>query len=499
MRSYPWAKPRLAQILSLRNERIEPVLLAMLVAAAFLVRIWGITRSHYWDEMVYLQNAQVICCGKINYSELDIRPPLISLLFAGVFLVWHSIWAASIATALVNALGPLFLYRAGRLAVGRVPAAIAALLLAFSPFFVGVFPQGFESDDTGNSLLTDSPALTLVLLAFWLLLRALARQNLLRFVWAGLALALTFLMRFGSLPSVGMLFLMPLGAARRWKALLACAAGFLCGVGPYLIWSRVTYGGFLATLRAARRAVEGPEEPFTFFLRNAATIFTPVALVGVAIAAGWLIWRLWRAAASREQIEAGGDSGIKPILIQGFLWLWLAGDFLFFSTMNHKEPRYVMPLAPPLLLLAGFGLALMCAWPRSKWRIAGGVIVGALLVVCFLPLRERFGEHFIDRNVQEEMLASVYLQTAVPPETVLYMNFNYPAFAYYTNYQIHELPAVGAALYSDIQQIPAGGVLVVYRETEGGEPDLRWVDANPHFERMRDFTTLVVFRRRGGE
>ena len=194
---------------------MEFFLLLLLVAAAFLVRIWGISKTHFWDEMVYLQNAQVICCGKINYSELDYRPPLLSLIYAGVFLFWHSIYAACIVTAFLNALGPVFLYLAGRLLVGRLPAAIAALLLAFSPFFVGIFPYGFASDDTGNSLLTDSPALTLVLLAFWLLLRALDRQSIPRFAWAGLALALSILMRFGSLPSVGMLFLLSLAAKRR--------------------------------------------------------------------------------------------------------------------------------------------------------------------------------------------------------------------------------------------------------------------------------------------
>ena len=194
---------------------MEFFLLFLLVAAAFQVRIWGISKTHFWDEMVYLQNAQVICCGKINYSELDYRPPLLSLIYAGVFLLWHRIYAACIVTAFLNALGPFFLYLAGRLLVGRLPAAIAALLLAFSPFFVGIFPYGFASDDTGNSLLTDSPALTLVLLAFWLLLRALDRQSIPRFAWAGLALALSILMRFGSLPSVGMLFLLSLAAKRR--------------------------------------------------------------------------------------------------------------------------------------------------------------------------------------------------------------------------------------------------------------------------------------------
>jgi dolichyl-phosphate-mannose--protein O-mannosyl transferase len=270
-----------------------------------------------------------------------------------VFLVWHHIYAACIVAAFLNALGPVLLYLAGRLSVGRLPAAIAALLMALSPFFVGVFPGGFDSDETGNSLLTDSPAFTLVLLAFWLLLRALSRQSTPRFAWAGLVLALSILMRFGTLPSVGMLLLLPLAA-----------------------------------------------------------------------------------------------------------------------------------------------LALLCAVPRKSFRPAGALLVAAFLVFAFLPLRERFRRPLINPDTPEEVIASQFLQSDLPSGTDLYMNFNYPAFAFYTSYRIHELPAVGPARYNDIEQIPPGGVLISYRKTdEVWEPDIKWVNANPKFQRMRDFSTFVIYRR----
>src|ERR1019366_6272245 len=122
---------RVARFFRSRKERLEFFLLFLLVAAAFLVRIWGISKIHFWDEMVYLQNAQVICCGKINYSELDYRPPLLSLIYAGVVLLWRRIYAAGIVTAFLNALGPVFLYLSGGGLMGRLPSAIVALLLAF--------------------------------------------------------------------------------------------------------------------------------------------------------------------------------------------------------------------------------------------------------------------------------------------------------------------------------------------------------------------------------
>ncbi len=109
----------------------------------------------------------------------------------------------------------------------------------------------------------------------------------------------------------------------------------------------------------------------------------------------------------------------------------------------------------------------------------------------------RFSEPFVNGDVPDEMLASQFLQTAVPPGTMLYMNFNYPAFAYYTDLKIHEMGGIfGPALYDTIQQIPPGALLVVYRKTdEVWEPGIDWVDANPRFQRMREFSTLVLYRR----
>src|SRR5690348_17204992 len=190
-------------IRSLRNSRHQQLILefafvALLVGAAFVLRVWPLSKAHFWDETVYLQNAEVICCGKTNYSELDSRPPLLSLLFAGAFLLWHSPYAASVVTAALNALGPLFLYLGGRRVVGKSGAALAALLLAFSPFFV----------NTGNSILTDSPAVTLIIVAFWALMKAADDERPYLYLAAGLVSALAILMRFASLPTVALMALL---------------------------------------------------------------------------------------------------------------------------------------------------------------------------------------------------------------------------------------------------------------------------------------------------
>jgi hypothetical protein len=74
-------------------------------------------------------------------------------------------------------------------------------------------------------MLSDSSALTLILLSFWLLLNALREQTHLQFASAKFVLALTALMRFPSLPSVGVFSLLVLAVDRWWRATRARHTG----------------------------------------------------------------------------------------------------------------------------------------------------------------------------------------------------------------------------------------------------------------------------------
>jgi 4-amino-4-deoxy-L-arabinose transferase-like glycosyltransferase len=473
----------------------ERVLVWVLFVGAFAVRLWGVSLRHGWDENVYLQNAELICCGKNNYNEIDSRPPLLSLLFAGAFWVWHSDYAAYVVTALLNALGPVFLYLAGRMFVGRQAAGIAALLLAFTPFFVSVFPAaagsrwvatGFVSFPTGHSVLSDSPALTLILLAFWLLLRGVEKDSDREFAGAGFVLAMAVLMRFPSLASVGVLSLLTLAATRWWRAGLACAAGFAVGVAPYLGWSRWRYGGFLATLRSGWDNFSGPGQSFFYYLKYSGAIFGWVALAGLVL---WGVRRGW------EALHEGSEP--RGVWVrEGFLWVWALVLVCVFSALGHKEPRYVMPVAPPVFLLAGVGLSGLLKGRRGMARVVGPVVLVGALCWEFWPVRERFATGFVDRSVSEEMQVSAFLNASVPPATILYMNLSYADFAHYTDFKVQALPESGADLYDSIQRLPHDGIFIAYKTFDPGvapEPAIGWLDANPHFRRVREFPTMVVY------
>jgi 4-amino-4-deoxy-L-arabinose transferase-like glycosyltransferase len=461
----------------------EPALLALVFLAAFILRLWGISHAHGWDENVYLQNAELICCGKTNYNEIDSRPPLLSLLFAAAFKLWHSDYAAYLVTALLNALGPVFLYLAGRLFVGRRAAAIAGLLLAFTPFYVSVFPPTFVTMVTGHGLLSDSPTLTLLLLAFWLLLRGLEKDSAREFTAAGLVLALSVLMRFPALSSVGILALLALAAPRKLRAVAALALGFTLGMVPYLIWSRWQYGGFLATFLSGWDNFSGPGQSPFFYLQNSATIFGWVTLLGLLL---WVASRLARLIREHR----------PPAWREAYLCLWAIALLLCFSLLHHKEPRYAMPAAPPLFLLAGLGLATLTRAPTRPLRIAGTATLAAILLCGFWPSRHRFDGPFVDHTVSEEMRVSAFLTATLPPHNVVYANFSYPDFGFYTSLPIEVLPEDGWGLYKTLNELPDHAALVAYKTFEGHppEPSLAWLDANPHYTRIGEFPTMVIYR-----
>lgn len=478
-----------------RQVILESTFLALLISTAFILRLWGLSKSHFWDETVYLQNAQVICCGKANYSELDSRPPLLSLIYAGMFLLWHNVYAASIAAALLNALGAALLYVSGRMITGRIPAVIASLLLAFSPFFLSVFPTGFVSAGTGNSLLSDSPALTLILLSFLLLLRALNKQTELRFASAGFALAMSVLMRYPSLSSVGVLSLLVLRADRWPRAASAFAAGFAAGIVPYLCWSRFHYKGFFTTFLNGWLKFEGPRESPLFYLKNFGNIFSWITLAGLALWIGRWAWQNWKPKGAPWVSPAERTAGKSLRTLEPFLWLWAAVLLIFFSALRHQEPRYVIPMALPLFLLAGSGLSVLMKGRRTAVRIAGTVLLIGALTYSFLPLRQIFASPFFDDEVSEEMQISDFLNHSVPPTTVLYSNVNYPVFAYYTNLKVSKLPGPGPALYDALNRLPEDGILIAYKESpEITDPRLEWLDSSPHFRRYREFPSVVLYK-----
>ena len=465
----------------------EFTFLALLVALGFLARLWPIWKVHWWDEAVYLQDAAYICCGKHNYSELASQPPLLSLLYAGIFLLWNSQYAASLLTAALNAAGPLFLYLAAKRLHGRAAAVIAALLLGFSPFFV----------QWGNTLLTDCPALTLTVLAFWFVLEAATAPDSL--FWPALAGFVTGLAGLMHFPSLMTVLIFPLYLLREGKTLIRVGlfAGGLClALGPYLLWTWLAYGSPLSALRMAFSNVGGSVEPRLYYLQNFQEVFPWVTLGGVAL---WLVAWLrdslitWGREGEEFVVRIARRATAPHLASDAILWGWAALTLLYFSNLPHKELRYILPLAVPLFLLAGRGLAVLARARTLQSRAVGMIILALALVYSFAPLRQRFSMPFLSPYVSEEVEASDYLNQHANPAEWLYANFNYPVFGYYTRMKLSLLRQQDMSFYTAFpENMPEDGYLILYKQIPK-EPAVAWAEANPHFRRMKDFPSLVIY------
>jgi hypothetical protein len=134
---------------------------------------------------------------------------------------------------------------------------------------------------------------------------------------------------------------------------------------------------------------------------------------------------------------------------------------------------------------------------NKRARLAGTLLLFGALTYTFFPLRQQFEFDFVDHDVSEEMQVSEFLNNNVPASSVLYSNFNYPLFGYYTNLPVKRLPDSSAELYDALNRLPQDGILIAYKENDtNGDPRIEWLDSNPHFRRFKEFPPMVLYEYR---
>ena len=137
-----------------KNKLIEIIFIIILFIASSFILLFPLEASHYWDESIYLQHAEIFSSGKNNYSELYYRPPFLSLAISFGYLFWHNLYMAQIVTTLINVLGIVCLYFLGKRLFNWQTGAIASILLMLSPFCI----------IWSHFVLTDMPSLSFMII-----------------------------------------------------------------------------------------------------------------------------------------------------------------------------------------------------------------------------------------------------------------------------------------------------------------------------------------------
>ena len=364
----------------------EPyVILAGVVLAALLVRMWRLTADLpvVGDESIYLRWAEIIDNqGNWFISLLDGKPPLSYWLYAVTRWIWPDdpLFGPRMISALAGAGATLGVWAVTRRLTTPRAALIATGLYALLPWAMVYDRLAY------TEALVNLAGVWMV----WASLRAFAGER--PATW-GRALAAGFLLGLGFFTKTTILLLAP-------APLLAAGLHGLAGVRRNLAPLGATYA--LAAAFLALNAMLTPEAPrgetssavfhkthffvpasellaapFAAFAENApalgqflASYLTVPGLLAAIVAAAWLVSRRSRAAWLLLALSAA------PILAQAFL-------------IDRTFSRYPYPHLWPLLVLVALAAGDALARPRLRlWAMGGlGLTFAAFLTASFAAVR----------------------------------------------------------------------------------------------------------------
>ncbi|GGL89790.1 ArnT family glycosyltransferase [Micromonospora yangpuensis] len=374
-----------------------PVVGALLAIAtlAVLVRTWQLDSFGFnSDEAVYAGQAASLA-GNPRYTPhfpvFRAHPMLVQAVLSPFFRTGEADLVGRLVVAAFGVGTVLAVYPLGTRLYGRRVGLVAALLLAVMPYHATVTRQ----------VLLDGPMLFFSTLTLYCLVRYVQRQQLLWYVATAAMLGLTMLAKETSVVLAGSVyaFLALTPAVRRpiratFFALPVLAVVFAVHPLSQALAGRSSTGRNYLVWQLFRR----PNHPPEFYLR---TVPVAMGLLLVAAAVVALVWsaRRWT---WRETL----------------LLSWIAVPVLFFQLWPVKGFQYLLPVAIPMVLLAGRALVAVPAptrlrrpgwlsWPGWLRRSAGGgpvrgvrvalvaVVVLSLAVPCWKVVSPPGGTTFL--------------------------------------------------------------------------------------------------------
>ncbi len=439
---------------------------AGIILLTFFFYLIPIRAAHFWDETVYLQNAETIFFGATNYNELSFRPPLLSIFYGLGFLIWHSAAFASIITAALAVLAPIFFFFIGKKLYGPKVGTVAALMIGFSPFII----------QNANYLLTDVPVISFMAISFYL---ALFRERKGLLFLSGIFLSLSILMKFTAILLAPILLLYLIITKTKLKNILIFCSGGLLAMLPYLVWAQASFGNFLEPFIKGNSFVQGATQGLWFYFASLPVAFTPLALIGFIL---FIIYSI-RGLAKR-------DFKFKKEELTFLAWIALIAAFLMYTP--HKELRYILPISVPFILLASRGLFFIPEkmFKKNRARISRiltctviiFMIASALIYHAFFS-----GFNFIDNSKSADMIASNYLTKDLGFNGTIYffVGDDWPVFAYYTGLKTELLPwGTPDSFYKgDYSILKKNSALIINNQTES-DPKISWMNNSTQFKFM---------------
>ena len=322
------------------------------LGAGIGLRIWQINALGYnSDEAVYAGQAASIA-GDPNLEEFFPIFRAHPLLFQSVLSIGFHLGADDLFGRLVSAAVGVaticVVYILGSLLYGRKAGMLAAFFIALMPYHVVVTRQ----------VLLDGPMVLFATLSLYLLARFATTERPAWLYAAGAAMGLTFLSKETSILFLGAIyafFALAPSVRVRVKDLVLSAGIMALVIAPFplslIVAGRAETGEQYLTWQLFRR----PNHDWAFYPTTVPEVIGPLVIL-TAIAGLWLLRRTssWR---------------------ETLLLSWIAVPVLFFQLWPVKGFQYLLPIAPPIAVLAGRALG---GWsPTESLSILRGRLNGA--------------------------------------------------------------------------------------------------------------------------
>ena len=334
-------KPRALPIV---NELVISRLIILLaMGAGTFLRIWQINAMGYnTDEAVYAGQAAAI--ARIDglkevFPIFRAHPLLFQFLLSIIDRVHFSDLAGRLFAVVFGLATVLITYELGKTLYGRLPGALAAMFMALMPYHVIVSRQ----------VLLDGPMAFFATLTL-LMLAKFGKTH--RPVWlyaAGGTMGLTILSKETSIVIVGSIFVfiaLSPEVRTRLRDLVLAVVIMAMVVAPFpismILAGSSTTGRSYLIWQLFRRA----NHPWSFYL----DVVPPAIGILVVIAAIAGLYFLRREFSWREKL----------------LLAWIVVPVAFFELWPVKGYQYLLPIAPPLALLAGRTLGRWIQLARGK-------------------------------------------------------------------------------------------------------------------------------------
>jgi hypothetical protein len=346
---------------------VARLIMVVAMASGAFLRIWEINVMGYnTDEAVYAGQAAAISGVpglKDIFPVFRAHPLLFQFLLSLIYRVQFSDLAGRLLAAGIG-IGTIFLtYKLGKLLYSPLAGAVAALLVAVMPYHVVVSRQ----------VLLDGPMVFFSTLSLYLLASFGKTQRKVWLYAAGACMGLTFLSKETSIIMVGAIYtFLALAPEVRVRIRDLIIATLLMGlvIAPFPITLMLAGGSSTGRNYLVWQLFRRPNHDWSFYL----TTVPPAVGVWVLVVAALGLVLLWRERSWREKL----------------LLSWMIVPVLFFQIWPVKGFQYLLPIAPPLAVLAGWALARlvqkaqlgrlpMAFYNFPGTRLASWVLVGVVV------------------------------------------------------------------------------------------------------------------------